>query len=160
MTRTFDLKMLATALFLGAGLALTLPAMAHNHGGAKPGCDIKAADKKAKWEAQRTARMNALKEKLQITAQQEPVWQAFVEASSQWGAHGSMNRVSAREMNAVERMERMLENTDRMRARLADQLAATRLLYRQLTPEQQAVFDAETLPRMMRTPAAPARHQS
>lgn len=97
-------------------------------------------------------RLTALKAKLQLGAQQESAWTAFAQAHQPQTtdkAPARLDREALAKMHTPERLEEMQKHAEahhlaaqaQMR-RVAD---ATRLFYAQLSPEQQKVFDAETL---------------
>jgi Spy/CpxP family protein refolding chaperone len=46
-------------------------------------------------------------------------------------------------MNTPQRLDAMLEKSDQRHAQMVARVAAVKTFYAQLTPEQQAVFDAE-----------------
>lgn len=91
----------------------------------------------ARWEDRRAAHLAVLKEKLALTATQEPAWNAFVEATQRDSRHHGMERGSMHE--AVEKLGTP-ERRDRMQA------MAVKAFYAELSAEQQRVFDAEAMP--------------
>lgn len=98
-------------------------------------------------------RLAALKAKLKLTAAQEPAWQQFAQAhqppATPQGTR--LDRESLFKLTTPERLDRMQQAFDArhtvMHERMKQHADATRQFYAQLTPEQQKVFDAETLPR-------------
>ena len=90
-------------------------------------------------------RQNKLKQALQITASQEPAWNAFV-ASMAPPAQG-MQRPSRDEMAKLttpQRLERMQAMKAQHDQHMAARVEATKRFYSALTPEQQKRFDAES----------------
>ena len=100
-------------------------------------------------------RLAALKAKLKLTANQEATWNTFAEAH-QPPANGWMHRPdrdALAKLKTPERLDEMQKQFDAhhnaMQSHMKQMAEATRQLYAQLTPEQQKVFDAETLPPAM-----------
>lgn len=90
-------------------------------------------------------KLGRLKQKLQITAAQEPAWTAWAGAVKP-GA--KMQRPSRQDMAALttpERIDRMLALRAQRNAEMDKRLDATRSFYATLTAEQKKVFDAESL---------------
>ncbi len=163
-------RTLLVALIAGGGV-LAASAYATNGGSAdsKTGCEAHHGQMmKAKWEARHEARMSGLKEKLKLAPAQEAAWQTFAEVGKPGpqaaGADRQAMRESFEKMTAPQRMDVMLEKADLRRAHLAARAAAVKRLYAELTPEQQAVFDAEAMPLFGRGHGdghhGPMRHQS
>jgi len=107
------------------------------------------------------ARMQAMMEKhdamlkaqLKLTPAQEGAWTAFVEARKPAAAPADMQRPDPIEMAKLttpERLDKMKalreERMKTMTAAMAKHDEATRAFYAALTPDQQKVFDAVTLP--------------
>jgi hypothetical protein len=63
-------------------------------------------------------------------------------------------------MNTPQRLDAMLERADTRRAQMVARTAVVKMFYAQLTPEQQAVFDAEAMPNPGHDHHGPMRHQS
>ncbi len=90
-------------------------------------------------------RQTKLKQTLQITAAQEPAWNAFV-ASMAPPAKG-MNHPSRDEMQKLstpERLDRMQAMKTQRDQHMSARVEATKRFYSTLTPEQQKRFDAES----------------
>jgi Spy/CpxP family protein refolding chaperone len=85
-----------------------------------------------------------LHDKLKLTAQQEPAWKAFTDATSPQhagmhdakGDHQAMANLSAPAM-----VEKMLERSKERMARQQQHLDALKTFYAVLTPEQQKILD-------------------
>lgn len=95
---------------------------------------------------QRAKHLAALKAKLNLTAQQEAEWNAFT--ASRKGPMHPMGDRQARQaefakLTTPQRKDKMLEMSDQRRAKMVERAQATKAFYAQLTPSQQAVFDAE-----------------
>lgn len=109
-------------------------------------------------------RLAALKGKLKLTANQEPAWSAFVQAHQPPADAGNMrpDRDALAKMRTPERLDEMQKHADAHRAaaqnRMKQMVDATRQFYAQLTPEQQKVFDAQTLPHERGAHAPSAGH--
>lgn len=92
-------------------------------------------------------RLNRLKTELKLTAEQEPLWQAFAEKSKAEAGKGIMAmRDLPRDLPAPERMDRM---TQLMKDRLAAMESVNesfKRLYAVLTPEQKRVADLQAPP--------------
>lgn len=138
-------RALLVALIAGGGV-LAASAYAMNTDG-MPGCEARHDPAMtAKWEARHDERMTGLKEKLKLTPAQEAAWLTFAEAGKPGPLAQGMDRQAMRasfeKMNMPQRMDAMLENADIRRAHLAARAVAVKGFYTQLTPAQQAVFDA------------------
>lgn len=95
---------------------------------------------------QRAKHLSALKTKLNLTAQQEAAWNAFT--TSRPGEMRSMAdrqamRAEMANMTTPQRVDKMLERAEARRANMIERAEAAKAFYAQLTPAQQAVFDAE-----------------
>ena len=153
MKRSFKRLAALAATSLSMGLSMGVNAYAHPmeaDGGAWLG---------ERFEQHRTQmakfhekRMATLKTKLKLSANQETAWASFAQAH-QPPAH-ALDQRPDREMLAKMRTPERLDEMEKqvqahrnaMQAHMKQVAEATRLFYAQLTPEQQKVFDAETLP--------------
>ena len=94
-----------------------------------------------------------VKAKLRLTPTQEPAWQAFSAAVRplEKPEFELIKREDLEKLNTPERIEKMTAaheaRQQAMQAHLKQMSEATLVFYNQLTPEQQKVFDAESLPR-------------
>jgi periplasmic protein CpxP/Spy len=96
-------------------------------------------------------RLQDLKAKLKLTPAQESAWTAFEASMKPVSSSAVPPKMEAlAKMNAIQRMEERQKMHDEMQkqhaAQMSTRLAATKDFYSKLTPEQQAVFDKETLP--------------
>ena len=153
LPKSFNQRVLALAM-LAAGGALSLSAYAlPEAGAAKADCAAmhgkhgKHGHKNhAERMEQRAKHLTALKAKLNLTAQQEAAWNAFT--ASKPGQMRSMAdrqamRTEMANMTTPQRVDKMLERAEARRANMIERAQATKTFYAQLTPAQQAVFDAE-----------------
>lgn len=144
----FAKRTLMVALLAGSG-ALVATAFAMPGGGTGPAdCAGKPAQQaQTPREAYRGQRLAGLKAKLQLKPEQEAAWQSFATATQPMGKGiGSQAQGEAfKPLTTPQRMDRMLARADERRARMAQRAEAVKQFYAQLSPEQQQVFDAETL---------------
>jgi len=106
----------------------------------------------AKMQARMEQRQTALKAELKLTAAQEPAWAAFV-ASHKLPAGMKGQPLAAMpdlaKMTTPERLDKMKElraqRMGEMTAAMDQRAEATKTFYAVLTPEQQKVFDAQTM---------------
>ena len=97
-------------------------------------------------------RLAALKTKLKLSANQEPAWTTFVQAHQPRSEPltSRPDREALAKMRTPERIDDMQKQVEAhhtaMQARMKQMADATRQFYAQLSPEQQKVFDTETLP--------------
>lgn len=94
----------------------------------------------------RAQRLAALKQKLQLNPAQEGAWQSF-NAATQPPARPPQrfDRAEFAKLTTPQRLERMQARQAERAERFASRAAATRSFYAALTPEQQKVFDAESM---------------
>jgi len=138
------------AWILAAGLGLGLAALAqeapqggHRHGAPGHG------QHHAKHE--KGARLQDLKAKLKLTPAQESAWAAFEASMKPISSSAEPPKMEAlAKMTAIQRMEerqKLHEAREKQHAqRMTEQLQATKAFYAQLSTQQQATFDQETLP--------------
>ena len=150
LPRTVNQSVIAMAM-LAAGGALSMNAYAlPEAGSAKADCAAMHGKHGHKNHAQRMEQrakhLAALKAKLNLTAQQETAWSTFT-ASRQGQMRSMADRQALRtemaSMTTPQRVDRMLELSEARRAKMIERAQATKAFYAQLTPAQQAVFDAE-----------------
>lgn len=97
-------------------------------------------------------RLTALKAKLKLSANQEAAWTAFAQAHQPPADKGAdrPDREALAKMRTPERLDEMQKHVEAHRSAIQTHMKqvadATRQFYAQLSPEQQKVFDAETLP--------------
>lgn len=105
-----------------------------------------------RMQEMRAKRQAALKDKLQLTPEQEPAWNSFVEASKPAArtaeAQPRPDRAEFRKLTTPERLDRMQARQAARTAMFAQRADATRSFYAALNPEQQKTFDAESVRRI------------
>ena len=160
-TRTFAATVLATAMFAAAAV----PAMAQQNTAAPAAATATApADAKpAHRQHERGARMTpeqrqermakrsaAFKQKLKITADQEPAWNAFQSAMhpADKADHARLDHKGMEKLTTPERIDRMRAMHAQRSAEMERRGEATKTFYATLKPEQQKTFDQESV-RMM-----------
>jgi protein CpxP len=97
----------------------------------------------AKMQERQARRQAELKQKLQLGAQQEGAWTAYLGATQ----HTRMQRPDRAEfarLTTPERIDRMRALRSARMAEMDKRADATKAFYAQLSPEQKKVFDAET----------------
>lgn len=94
----------------------------------------------------RAQRLTALKQKLQLNPAQESAWQSFSTASQPPARpHERLDRAEFEKLTTPQRLDRMQARQAERAERFASRAAATRSFYAALTPDQQKVFDTESL---------------
>jgi periplasmic protein CpxP/Spy len=149
---SFTKRALIVGLLAGSGiLAASSFAMTPAGPEGRTGCEARHGQKiHAQREARRVEHLSEMKQKLGLKPEQEAAWNAF--ASISRPGMGSMDggkpamRGEFEYMNTPQRLDKMLAMSEARHRNLAERAEATRALYAQLTPEQQSVFDAESMP--------------
>jgi len=111
--------------------------MADGSGGAK-----QAERMKARMDQRHTA----LHAKLKLNAEQEVAWTAFIAGAKPPAMGMKMDRAEIMKLSAPERMEKMIGFMKDREARMTVRLVELKKFYAVLTPEQQKIFDAESIP--------------
>jgi protein CpxP len=160
LTTPFSRSLMAAALLaLGAGaIAQTPPAQSgprgadrHElsaHGGGRGAGDPARMQQRIERMQERMARrMAALKQKLNITGAQEGAWTSWTQAitASRPRTMQRPDRAEWERMTTPQRIDRMKAVRAERMAAMDKRADATKQLYAALTPEQQKVFDAESL---------------
>lgn len=148
-----SLKRLATltALGLSLGLSLGIDAQAHPMGDG-PWDGARFEQHRTQMAKFHEKRLAALKTKLHLSSAQEAAWASFEQAHQPPSRPltQALDRDALAKLSTPERIEQMQRQFDAHHVALQEQMKqradATRQFYAQLTPEQQKVFDAETLP--------------
>ncbi|HSV51448.1 MAG TPA: Spy/CpxP family protein refolding chaperone [Burkholderiaceae bacterium] len=100
----------------------------------------------AKMQERMAQRQAELKAKLQITSAQEGAWGTFTSALKPPADRPARpDRAEFAKLTTPERIDRMQAMKVRRDAEMAKRADATKTFYTALSPEQQKVFDAETL---------------
>lgn len=99
-----------------------------------------------KMRERMAAHQAAVHDKLKLTAAQEPAWKAFIADTTptDLGKHQE-DRTQMQAMSAPERLERHLAMRRERDARMSERLVAVKKFYAVLTPEQQQIFNQETM---------------
>jgi periplasmic protein CpxP/Spy len=149
---------LIASLLVAAGAAYSQSPMGEQCGPAVgPGMEMRhdrmSEMDPARMQAMMEKRDALLKAQLKLTPAQEGAWKAFVEARMPAAAPAKMQRPDPIEMAKLttpERLDKMkVMHEERMTAMteiMAKRDAAVRVFYAELTPAQQKVFDAVSLP--------------
>jgi len=145
-------RALMVGLLAGSGL-VAASAFAMPAGGpeGKGGCETRHGQQAhGKWEEHRSERLSALKEKLKLQPGQEAAWNAFA-STRKTAQHPTRDDRAARRskfarLNTLQRLDMLQARSDQRHARMVERTQAIRTFYAQLSPEQQSVFDAETMP--------------
>ncbi|MDR0673066.1 MAG: Spy/CpxP family protein refolding chaperone [Zoogloeaceae bacterium] len=129
------------ALISGAGAA-------HAYGGPEClGAGFHDGDRQGHWrnwsgkdrDERRTARHEKLHKALKLSEAQEAAWKAFIaDDAPQWQRP---DREAFAALSTPERMEKMLELSQKRQEFMAQRLAALKTFYAQLTDEQKKTFD-------------------
>lgn len=138
-------KQLVLASLLAAFASGAMAQPAPGHSAERPAHGMRAHDP-AKMQARMEQRQAELKAKLQITAAQEGAWSAFTTALKPPADRPA--RPDPAEMSKLttpERIDRMQAMKARRDAEMTKRAEATKTFYAALSPEQQKVFDGETL---------------
>ena len=89
-------------------------------------------------------RLAELKDKLQITAQQEAAWTSFTTAMQPRMDRQRADRQALAGMTTPDRLDHMRALRERRNAEMDRRADATKAFYEQLNAEQKKTFDAET----------------
>lgn len=119
----------------------------HGHGHGDAERHQRQAPDRAQMQERMAQHQAALKQSLQLTAEQEPAWNTFIGTMHPEERTARLGRLSPQELQQLTTPERI----DRMRALRAQRSAeadrmgeAVKQFYAQLTPAQQKTFDAQT----------------
>lgn len=118
---------------------------------AKPRLDRKKdfAQRLERMQQHRAQRLAALKDKLQLSEQQQGAWTSYTTALQPPAMPKPEDRAARRaefeKLTTPERIDRMQARQAERNAMFAKRADATKAFYAQLTPAQQKTFDAESL---------------
>ena len=102
-----------------------------------------------RMQQHRAQRLAALKDKLQLSAQQQGAWTSYTTALQPPAMPKPEDRAARRaefeKLTTPERIDRMQARQAERSAMFAKRADATKAFYAQLTPAQQKTFDAESL---------------
>lgn len=116
---------------------------------AKPRMERKKdfAQRFERMQQHRAQRLTALKDKLQLSAQQQSAWTSYTSAVQPPAPPKPEDRAARRaefeKLTTPERIDRMQARHAERSAMFAKRADATKAFYAQLTPAQQKTFDAE-----------------
>jgi Spy/CpxP family protein refolding chaperone len=152
------MQMLALGLAATLGLSATAqtppppaagadpsPALRHQggHGGHGRMDPAKQQERTARMQERMAKRADALKQKLQITAAQEPAWSSFTSAMRPAARPQRPDRAAMARMTTPERIDQMRAMRTQRIAEMDRRSDATKAFYATLSPEQKKVFDAQ-----------------
>ncbi|MDD2545622.1 MAG: Spy/CpxP family protein refolding chaperone [Burkholderiaceae bacterium] len=132
--------------------ALTLPVFAQPAAPANPAASAApsetrpAASMKDRHQAHRAQHAAELKKKLQLTAEQEPAWNTFLQTmhGPDSERHARMDPKDLEKLSTPERIDRMRALRAQRTAEADRRGEAIKTFYATLSPAQQKTFDAET----------------
>lgn len=145
MTRSFpSFQRIVLACSL-AGLAATAMAQAPTAGTVPADATARQVRDARPDPAQRLAQREArLKQELQITSEQEPVWNLYTASMLPGPRPERMDPDTFRKLTTPQRIEQMRAMQSERAAAMERRADATLRLYAALTPQQQALFDQRT----------------
>ena len=102
-----------------------------------------------RMQQHRAKRLAALKDKLQLTAQQQGAWDSYTAALQPATPHKPeeirARRAEFAKLTTPQRLERMQARQAERSAMFTKRADATKAFYAQLSPEQQKTFDAQSM---------------
>ena len=145
----FASKQIATAAVLAA---LSLGAFAQTPPPAAPGAPAAQAQQgkrfdPAKFQERVAKRQAELKQKLQLTAAQEPAWATWTNAMKPTGNLQRPDRDAIAKLSTPDRIDHMRALRNQRIAEMDRRADATKAFYAALTPDQKKTFDAASLRR-------------
>ena len=149
-------RILAAALLASAAFAASAqtppPAPAAPNGPAPTSMEQRhrpASDGKSfeRMQERRAKHLDELKSQLKLDGSQQAAWSNFVAATQPPARGPRPDRAEFEKLTTPQRLDRMQERQAEHAAMFARRNDATRALYAALKPEQQKVFDAQTLRR-------------
>ena len=131
------------AMTATAGATAIAADMAEKSGESHMGWHHMTPEKMREHMARRQAYLH---DQLKLTPAQEPAWKTYIAAvtPTDLGKHMG-DRAAMDKLSAPERMEKHLQMMKDNEARMSTQLAALKTFYATLTPEQQQVFNKQTM---------------
>jgi periplasmic protein CpxP/Spy len=132
------------AFCLACVAALPAQARGPGHGGGDCRQEQPSEAQQQRMTQRMEQRQTALKAQLKLSAEQEPAWQAFVQAMKPTAK--TALRPQSTELDAMttpQRMEKMKALRAEREAHMNQRMQAVQTFYSALTPEQQKVFDAQ-----------------
>ena len=99
-----------------------------------------------RWKEYHHQRSAALHDRLKLNAEQEKAWTAYLAVMDRnIDSWKPLYRADLEKMTAPERLQAMIDRMKIHEKEMTDQLAALKTFYAKLTPEQQKIFDNESL---------------
>jgi periplasmic protein CpxP/Spy len=138
-------KFFAAALLASLGLAATAQTPAAPPTPGTPPTAGQGRFDPARMQQRMAQRLADLKQKLQLTPGQEGAWAAYTSALQPAQPAQRPNRDEWAQLTTPQRIDRMQQLRTQRMAEMDRRADATKTFYAVLTPEQQKVFDAETL---------------
>jgi len=114
-----------------------------------PGDSPRAERMLQRMEKRQAEHQEQLKKVLKLTPEQTPVWQDYIQATKR-PDRPKPNAMDWTKLTTPERLDRMQAWQQEHQKHIQQRVEATRKLYAALNPEQQKVFDAQSMPRMGR----------
>lgn len=149
---SFTKRALIAGVIAGSGiLAASSFAMSAGDASGEKGCAARHEQKHdARGEGMRAEHLSELKEKLKLKPEQEAAWNAFADSAQSGMRPAKADREAMRgefeKLSTPQRLDKMLAMSDLRRTKMLERAEAIKTFYAQMTPEQQAVFDAEAKP--------------
>lgn len=110
------------------------------------------AERQAKMQQRHAERQAALKATLNITAEQEPAWNAFVARTAPQARNERRSKLEDwAQLATPERLDKMQASQAERTAATTGRIDATRSFYSALTPDQQPLFDTQAQAHFQRT---------
>ena len=140
----------ATVLSLGSSAFLanaqTTPIEKSTPDRAATGCHKGHAAKSPERMKEKIAKRQAeLQDKLNLNASQQSAWNLHTAAITPSGTWKRPDRAAWQNLSAPERMEKQLAMMLEKQARMTSRLAATKTFYATLSPEQQKIFNDNSM---------------
>ncbi len=99
-----------------------------------------------RWKEYHHQRRAALQDKLKLNAEQEKAWAAYLSvADKNIESWKPLYRADLEKMTAPERLQAMIDRMKIHEKEMSAQLTALKTFYARLTPEQQKIFDNESM---------------
>ena len=99
-----------------------------------------------RWQEYRQQRRTAMQERLKLNAQQQKAWTDYMAVTDKnFNSWKPFSRTDLEKMTAPQRLEAMIGRMQERQQAMSTQLTALKTFYSQLTPEQQKIFDSESM---------------
>ncbi len=147
MTRTRPL-LLATLLAAAStwSVAQTTPAPAAGPAATAQASQPGTGPRAQRWAERRAQRLEQLKAQLKLSPAQEGAWSAYTAAMQPPAQRPArMNHAELAQLSTPQRIERMQALQAEHQQFMSQRLDAVKAFYAQLTPEQQKIYDQQSL---------------